>query len=94
MADLPNCGVDFTLGYYKVEFTALTPYGRNRNFIIENDKGVYGLYHSKLFEHLRSDIDILEKTINEFVEKSRVQNEKEMEQWQNARKTNHKRNDG
>jgi len=82
MADLPNCGVDFTLGYYKIEFTALTPYGRNRNFIIENDKGVYGLFHSDLFEHLRSDIDILEKTIKHFVEKSRVQSEKEMEQWQ------------
>jgi len=72
MTNLPNSGVNFVLGYYKIEVSVLNPGGINRNFIIENENGVKGLYHRDLMFQICDDVDTLEKSILDFVEKSRV----------------------
>lgn len=71
MSDLPNCGIEFYLGYYKIEISVLNPGGANRNFVIENQDGVRGLYHKDLMFQVREDIDTLEKSILDFAEKER-----------------------
>ena len=55
----------------------MNPGGANRNFVIENETGVHGLYHKDLMFQIREDIDTLEKSILDFVEKARIALEKE-----------------
>jgi len=72
MTKLPNSGVNFILGYYKIEVSVLNPGGANRNFVLENDHGVIGLYHKDLMSQIRDDVDTLEKSILDFAKKSKV----------------------
>lgn len=68
----PNHGVKWILGCYKIELTVFPGCGANsRNLIIENKRGVSGLYHSKLFLQLQNDIDTLKATAMSVISKAR-----------------------
>jgi len=77
MSKLPNYGVEFCLGYYKIEVSVLNPGSMNRNFVIESEHGVRGLYHRDLMFQIREDINTLEKSILDFVAKARVAYERQ-----------------
>ena len=64
--DIPNNGVTFCLGSYKVELTINTGYGRQRSLVIECD-GQYGVYVDKLIDQLQVDIENLRQTVNRCV---------------------------
>jgi len=65
---LPNGGLKWILGCYKIEMTVFPVSGtRSRNIVIENIDGVSGLYHEQLFAELQGDIEVLKATVEEIV---------------------------
>ncbi len=71
MADLPNSGVKFYLGYYKIELTVHTGYGQTRHLVIENNDGVQGLYHHELLYDLQKDVNTIKKMVTDVVDQAK-----------------------
>lgn len=62
---LPNCGVNFCLGTYKIEVEVNPGRIPSRKLVLEGD--ATGLYFDKLFDQIRVDVDRLEKMAMDIV---------------------------
>ena len=78
MTDLPNSGVPFCLGDYKIEIVVHTGYGRTRRFTVSSeDEMVYGLYPEELIDQMKVDVANLRKTVKDAVYAAKKLREKE-----------------
>jgi len=66
MSEVPNCGVIFELGSYKVELILHTGYGRTRRLVLESDS-TRGLYSNELIDQLQIDVENLRKSAKQCV---------------------------
>jgi len=83
----PNSGVAFTVGCYNLELFVVSGYGRSRKFTISNEDNLaYGLHPRELIAQLELDIALMRNTIENFVEVSRIEQEREMEEYRTKKK--------
>ncbi len=65
---LPNYGINFCLGSYKIEVVIMLPNGNTRQICLDNDAEVIGLYHDKLFTDLQKDVENLRQMAKRIVD--------------------------
>lgn len=80
MQDLPNSGVPFCLGDYKIEIMVVTGYGRTRRITVSSeDEMVYGLYPEELIDRMEVDVAILRETVKKLVKAAKKLEDKKNE---------------
>lgn len=76
---LPNAGIKWRLGTYRLEISALTCYGQSRRFVVENTGGVQGLTILDILHYIESDLSSLRSAMAEFERQAR-------DSWKEAEK--------
>ena len=76
LTDIPNSGVKFHLGSYKVKLIIHTGYGRTRSLAMESEDTT-GLYSDELIDQLQIDVENLRKSAKQCVVDAKKEREKE-----------------
>ncbi len=75
---VPNYGVPFVIGSYKIEATVITGYGRTRRIVVDSDHDCpTGCYAEELFDQMTIDVANMKETAIRFIEDARKQLERE-----------------
>lgn len=77
MDGLPNSGVKFFLGNYKIKVDVNTGYGRSRRLTIDSDGDSPGLYVDELFDRMQIDVENLRESAKRLVVDAKKERENE-----------------